>query len=816
MVLLAAWQAVLARLTGQQTLAVGSPVAGRDRHELEGLIGFFVNLLVLRGDVTGSPTFTELVRRVRGTTLGAFEHQEVPFDKLVEELQPLRDPGHTPLFQVLFVLQSDRNEPLRLPGIELARVPVAGRVSRYDLSLSVADAAGDLTDLMGGLEFSTDLFDAATVERWLGEFQALLASAAVAPGLPWLELSLVQPVERHQILVEWNEVAQPPCAGDFAELWHEQHGRRPDAVALVLGEAQLTYLRLEEEIARQAARFRSLGVGPDSLVALHLERSFEMVACVLAVLRAGGGYLPLDTGLPADRLAFLLADARPCLLVTRGKGRSALPAFSGPVLEVEADFAPGPEPAAPAAAVPDSATAYVIYTSGSTGVPKGSLISRRALDNLARYSVSDFDSRDVILAKSSLSFDVSVLGLFIPLVLGTRVVLAGSGSERDMAEMVRSTVDEQVTILGFTPSAFLGFMAQEDIRACRSIRRWTSGGDAIPPDLLAQIFSRFPGTELRNIYGPTEATVFVSSWTCRPGEADRAIPIGRPQVGAGLYLLDAGFAALPVGVAGELCIGGTCLARGYLRRPELTAEKFIPHPFAPTAGERLYRTGDLARLRSDGALEFLGRIDHQVKIRGFRVELGEIEAALASHPGVHDAVVVVWGEDRLLACIIARDPSVPPASAELSAFVAERLPTYMVPSLFALLPQLPLLSTGKVDRTALARLSAEQLEGRELAGSFVAPQTPVEEAIAAIWAEVLGIDPVRQPLGIRDDFFALGGHSLLAIQVLLQVQRAFSVELPVKVLFENPTIEGVALAVAEQLTAGIDEAEMLQLLAGLD
>ena len=778
MTLLAAFEALLSRYSGQEDFAVGSPVAGRDRRETEDLIGFFVNTLVLRAPLGGSPDFKTLLDRVRAGSLEAYAHQGVPFERIVQELAPERNLSSTPLFQIMLAFQTAPQDRLELPGLTLTPITDQFSTSKFDLSLMAFDAGPRIS---GQWVYATSLFDAETIARWAGHFQVFLAGLAADPGRRISELPLLTQDEREQVLVEWNRPAVDHPEGGFVhQLFEEQVARTPDAVAVVFEGETLSYRELNARANRLARRLRRLGAGPEVLVGISAERSFEMVVGLLAILKAGSAYVPLDPSLPAERLAFMIEDAGIGLLLTQ---EQLLP---------PADESPD-NPAFPV--FPEN-PAYVIYTSGSTGQPKGVVVSHGALGNRLQYArAGDVLETEVLLQKATISFDVSVLEIFGPLVTGGRTVLARPGGQQDTPYLVRLIQEQRVTYIAFPPSLLSVLFEEEDFDRCDSLRIVLTGAETVPAVLPRQFYETLPGADLLNRYGPTEATISITSWVCERDATPRSLPIGRPMAKGRVYLLDRALQPVPVGIAGEIFLGGPCVARGYLRRPALTAAAFVPDPFSGQPGARLYRTGDLARYRPDGALEFVGRVDHQVKIRGFRVELGEIEAALARHPAVREVAVVDRedGPTRSLAAYLALQPGSALDETDLRSFLLASLPAYMVPADFVALDALPLSPTGKVDRKALP---APRHRGDD--DAFEAPRTPTEELLATVWAGLLSLERV----GIRDSFFDLGGHSLLATQAMSRVREAFGVELPLRLLFEKPTVAALAAEIDAAVGAG--------------
>jgi len=790
MTLLAAFQTLLQRSSGQDDVSVGAPVAGRNRVEIERLIGFFINTLVLRTDLSGDPTFRELLARVWTLTLDAFRHQDLPFEKLVEEIRPERSLSHTPLFQAMLTFQNAPREELELPGLRLGPLAMEPGTAKLDLLLELTE---DPAGICGTLHYRTEMFEAATVERLAGHFQRLLEGAAGDPARKISELPWLSDGELHQVLWEWND-SQAELSGEptLHQLFAAQAARTPHAIAVETDQGMaLTYAELESRASRLARHLRRLGVEPEALVGICAERSIEMVVGLLGILKAGGAYVPLDPDLPPERLSFVLGDAGARALLVQGGLAGRLPDHGIPTLLLDAfeQIGTGSLPVE----VPPDALAYVIYTSGSTGKPKGAMNTHRAVVNrlLWMQSAYGLSAADAVLQKTPFGFDVSVWEFFWPLAVGARLVMARPGGHQDPEYLAAAIERAGITTLHFVPSMLSAFLEVRSLERCRGVRRVIASGEALPADLAATFFARLPGVELHNLYGPTEAAIDVTAWACAPEAGRRAVPIGRPIANLRISLLDHALAPVPIGVAGELYIGGAGLARGYVRRPDLTAERFLPDPHDGGPGARMYRTGDLARFRPDGAIEFLGRIDHQVKIRGFRIELGEIEAALGAHPDVREAVVLARldapGDPRLVAYVVPRAAI---GAAELTQHLAAILPAYMVPSSFVLLPALPLNPNGKVDRRALPAPSAVDLPARE---AYAAPRTPAEELLCAIWADVLDLPQV----GIRDNFFTLGGHSLFAARAVSRIYDTFGVELSLRSLFEAPTPAAMAVVIEQ-------------------
>ncbi len=846
MTLLAALDTLLWRYSGETDLAVGAPVANRGRSETEPLIGLFVNTLVLRLDLAGDPSFAELLGRARQAALAAYAHQDLPFDALVAALPAQRGgagAAQAPFFQVLFALQPAA-PAIHLPHLEVEHLPTDSGTAKFDLSLAVS-VAGDGAPRAATWTYRTDLFDAPTVERLGGHLRNLLAAAAAAPRRRLSELQIFAAAERHQLCVECNAAPWDDDGDDLVHAAFERRAARdPLAVALLAapgdrdggtngGRRSVSYGELLHWSAAVAARLRACGVGPECIVALCAEPSCAMVAGLLGILRAGGAYLPLDLTQPRERLAQILADSGAQVLLASAAGHAAVsppPATVTPVPLADDDdlAAPAPAPAAAAAITtavpvhPDNA-AYVLYTSGSTGTPKGVVVAHRAVVNRLRYQVAaDLPAGSRVLQRTRLAFDVSIIEIFAPLAAGATVVLTEPARQQDAAYLARVAAGDRVTHLAAPPALLPALLAEPALRGHRGLRRVVLGGDRVPLDLPAHFFALMgdPPPALIARYGPTEATVSVAEWVCDPRQGASAgasactqgVPLGRPIAGARLLVLDRAQRLVPPGAPGELCIAGTCLARGYLARPDATAAAFLPDPYAGgprQAGGRLYRSGDLVRRRADGVLEFLGRLDRQVKIRGYRLELAEVEAALARHPGVREAAVVDRDAPgaagrRLVAYVVARPGDAgggggAPDARQLRDFLAARLPSYMVPAAFVVLPRLPLNANGKLDRAALPPPEISQAGAALAAGDDAAdaagldaPRGPLEEVLAGLWEGLLGLPRV----GVGQDFFELGGHSLLATQLVSRVRDALGVELPLRALFEHPTIAAQAELVA--------------------
>jgi amino acid adenylation domain-containing protein len=798
MTLLAAFKILLHKYTNQDDLVVGTPTANRNRLEIEGLIGFFVNTLVLRTDLSDNPSFRELLHRVREVCLGAYAHQDVPFERLVEELHLTRDLSRNPLFQVMFVLQNASVQALELPGLSLSPIEIRTGTTHFDLTLHIVDTEQGLA---GTLAYNSDLFEAVTITRMLGHFRTLLEAAAAAPERRLSDLPLLTETEREQLLVSWNDT-RADCPEDLCihQLFEAQVERTPEAIAVVFEDEQLTYGELNRRANQLANHLRVLGVGPEVPVGICLKHSLEMVIGLLGILKAGGVYVPLDPAYPKERLAFMLEDAAVPVLLTQEPLLAGLPVHDAKVVCLDSDreALAKQSPENPICLTMPENLAYVIYTSGSTGRPKGVLVSHGSTAehciNVRRHY--ELNSSDNVLQFASLSFDVSLEQILPTLIAGARLVMM-STDVWDTTEFHERISEFRLTVLN-VPTGYWQELAREwadllELGPNSQPRVFIVGGDVMLPEFL-ELWQRTPMSSIRliNAYGPTETTITATAFDITPRFREnstlRRIPIGRPLANREIYILDKYGNAVPVGVPGELYIGGACLARGYLNRPDLTAETFMPNPFNAEAGARLYKTGDLARYLADGNVEFLGRVDDQVKIRGFRIELGEIEAVLRQHPAVRETIVLARedasGEKQLVAYVVAHRDSLPTAS-ELRGFLKQKLPDYMVPGVFVPLDALPLMPNGKIDRGALP---APERTRSEPGRTFVAPRNALELQLSNLWEEVLGI----RPIGVTDNFFELGGHSLAAVRLFALMEKRLGKKVPLATVFQGATVEHLA------------------------
>ncbi|WP_157867665.1 non-ribosomal peptide synthetase [Gloeothece citriformis] len=786
MTMLAAFKVLLYRYTSQTDILVGTPIANRNRKEIEPLIGFFVNTLVIKSDLQGNPTFRQLLAAVRQVALEAYAHQDLPFEKLVEHLQPERSLSYSPLFQVMFVFQNASKKILHLPNLTLTPIEIKNETAKFDLTLSVQETE---ENLVCTLKYRSELFKSETIARMLDHWQILLEEAIANRDRGIAELPLLRGTQREQLLYNWNDTKVDYSENLCLHQWFEASVRRsPHAIATVFETQYLTYQDLNQRANQLAHYLQKLGIKPGSLVGICLDRCLEMPIAILAVLKAGGAYIPLDPTYPEQRLAFVLQDSQVSTLITTQKLLNILPQCQAQIVCLDTHRAKIEQQSQenPTSKGVLEDLAYVIYTSGSTGKPKGVMISHRAINNRLLWGQSEYPltQSDRVLQQASFSFDFSVWEFFAPWLAGGQVILVPPGQHRDSSYLVKLIQEQKITVAHFVPSMLRAILEEPGIQGCQSLRYVFSGGESLAYDLQQCFFSRL-SAELYNQYGPTEATVDATFWKCQRNDEPSLIPIGRPIANTQVYILDFNKQPVPIGVPGELWIGGVGLAQGYLNRPDLTAERFLVNPFC--AGGQIYRTGDLARYRSDGAIEFLGRIDSQVKVRGFRIELEEIEAIIRQHPNVKETVVLaredIPGRQRLVAYVVINEDK-GLDKGDLVNLMGENLPDYMIPSDFVALSALPLTPSGKIDRLALPAPDSRETEEQK---TFVCPRTPVEVRLAQIWAEVLQVEKVS----IDDNFFALGGDSILCLQVVAKANQV-GLQLRLKQIFEYQTIADLA------------------------
>ncbi|MEG4226170.1 amino acid adenylation domain-containing protein [Microcoleus sp. N9_B2] len=809
MTLLSVFAILLSRYSGQENVVIGSPIANRTRGDIESLIGFFVNTLALRIDVSGNPTFAELIERVRDVALDAYTYQDLPFERVVAQLQPDRNASYHPLFQVMFVLQNAPTEQLQLPGVVVTALEIETVTSKFDLLLSLEEGAAGLKGL---LEYNTDLFDTPTMTRMVGHFQILLEALATNPRRRISELPLLSAAEQQQLLVDWNHTdTNYPQDACIHELFEAQAEQTPDAVALVFGEQQLTYQQLNSRANQLAHYLQTLGAGPEVLIGVCFDRSLDAIVSLLAVLKAGSAYLPLDPAYPQDRLEFMLSDAALSVLLTQQHLTEKLPDTEAKIVcleQVREEINAQSEDNLAHLAQAEN-LAYVMYTSGSTGKPKGVCVVHRGVVRLVKNTdYASFSAAEVFLQLAPISFDASTLEIWGALLNGAQLVVFPPGTP-SLAELGEAIGLYKVTILWLTAGLF-HLMVDERIEDLKGLRLLLAGGDVLSVPHVQKLLREAPKCQLINGYGPTENTTFTCCFAiARDSQISNSVPIGRPIANTQVYILDRHLQPVPIGVPGELYAGGAGLARGYLNHPDLTAERFIPNPLIANqedgwknAEERsvssllpsanhLYKTGDLARYLPDGNIEYLGRIDNQVKIRGFRIEIGEIEAVLAGHLDVSQVSVAVQLDasgNKCLAAYVVPGPGKILAANTLRSFLQKRLPDYMIPAGFVFLDALPLNPNGKVDRHALASQKWQSASVAPDQTIAVAPRDKLEFQVKQIWEQVLGINSV----GIRDNFFEIGGHSLLAARLLAEVEKVFGKKLPLSAIFQSPTVEQLA------------------------
>ncbi len=837
MTLLAAFNVLLYRYSGQKDILIGTPIANRNRAEIEGLIGFFVNTLVLRAQMESDQSFVSLLRQLRSTTLDAYAHQDVPFEKLVQELQPERDMSRSPLFQVMLVLQNAPSQTFELPGLTLSAFETRNRTAKFDLMLTAVERPDGI---FAELEYDTDLFERETIKRMIGDFQVLLESVTANPLEKVSTVPLLTQTERARLLEEWNqtdaEYARDTCLHQLFEL---QVDRTPEAACLIGDGVSLTYREFDQRANQLAHRLIREGIGPETRVGILMDRSVEQAVALLGILKTGACYVPLDPDFPRERLYYIVEDANVAFILTSSRFANDLVSLLDTVSTtcdsgwVRSHVATGPtqtrlnaahppataggtdrvqgvlcldecaaelareSTARPAAHVTSDNLAYVIYTSGSTGRPKGAMLQHRSIVNCIEWMQRTYqlDQHDRFLFKTTLNFDPSIWEFFWPLMVGAEVILVTPEAQSNPALLVEAILRHEATVVYLVPSLLTHFLEEPKLDQIHSLRYLICGGESLAHETVARCYERLPNVELHHSYGPTETSIAASETICRTDCSRRITPIGRPLANVRLYVLDESMQPVPIGVRGELYIGDECVGRGYLNQPALTAERFGPDPFSVEAGARLYRTGDLVRYLPDGQLEFIGRTDEQVKIRGMRIELGEIEAVLDEQDGVSKAAVIAYAEDTVdkrLVAYVTSEPGRVLTTAELQRGMKMQLPDYMVPATFVMLDQMPLMPNGKVNRRELPAPVVVHRNG------YVAPANAVEEMLTEIWKESLKLERIST----ADNFFELGGHSLLATRITSRVREMFGVELPVRVVFESPTIRGISQRILLALLGG--------------
>jgi amino acid adenylation domain-containing protein len=813
MLLLTAFKILLSRYTAQKDIIVGSPIANRNRSEIEGLIGFFINTLVLRTDLSDNPTIRELLARVREVCYGAYNHQDLPFEKLVEELQPERSLSHSPLFQVMFVLQNTPRSLPELPGLKLNTLEVDSGTAKFDLTLNIFEEAEELS---GEWEYDIDLFDTATIERMAMHYQTILEGIVTDPEQLISDVPLLTADERHLLLVEWNDTKTDyPRNKCFHQLFEEQVLTTSSKIAVEFEDEQISYNELNRKANQLAHYLRDNGVGPNVLVGLFVDRSIDMMVGLLGILKAGGAYVPLDPDYPKERLSYMLEESTSPVLITQSKFSSHLPESNAQVIFIDSGWEsisqmrsenpvfeseqprPGPED-----------LAYVIFTSGSTGKPKGVKIPHRAVTNflLTMSHKPGVRADDILLAVTTLSFDIHVLELYTPLIVGGKVVIASRETAIDGRQLAEVIANSGITIMQATPSTWR-LMIAAGWQGAKQLNAFC-GGEAFPRDLVAPMLDRVRG--LWNLYGPTETTVYSTGYQLQDGDAP--ILIGRPVANTQTYVLDAELQPVPVGVPGELYIGGDGVTHGYLNRPDLTREAFIPDPFLTKSGAFLYKTGDLVKYRTDGNIDYLNRLDNQIKLRGFRIELGEIEAVISVYPAIKQTITGVKefgpGDQRLI-CYYKEHEGKAIDLHALRSHLRKKLPEYMVPQHFMELEEFPLTPAGKIDRKSLI---ARQWQNSTQEENYTAPQDTLELQLTEIWEKVLH----RTPIGTRDNFFELGGHSLLATQVISRVINTFGVNISLRSFFQAPTVADIAVMITQKKVEKADSKDIDRLLNQLE
>ncbi len=818
MTLLAAYFVLLHRYSGQDDICVGSPIAGRNRKETETMIGFFVNTLVLRGQLHGNPAFSDFLQRVKETTLGAYAHQDLPFENLVEELQPERDMSHSPLFQVMFVLNNAPVDKLELPGMELSVVEIENKTSKFDLILNVLE---EDNGLKCKIEYNTDLFVDETIEQFVKHYQNLLEAVAENPQTPIGQLSILKQTEIDALLEQWSRPGKIyNDRRSIVEMFARQAKTTPQALALRVLDAQLTYRELDEQSARLARYLLKKGLKRGQIAGVFADRSPQVIVAFLAALKAGGVYLPLDPSYPKERLEYMLNDSQAAFMLTLSHLKDILPADGRQTIIIDEEQENIAQEAAdnPQVTLAAQDTAYIIYTSGSTGQPKGVEITHFALANhsLDMADYYQLTPDDNVLQFAALNFDASIEQIVPPLISGATVCMRDN-EIWDSHQLSQKIREYDLTVIN-PPTAYWAQIVEAWVENPQLIpenrlRLVIVGGDVLHTETLEKWFQTpLKNVRLINAYGPTEATITATTYDIPANFKRWRVPIGRPRANRSVYILDKYGNPAPPLIPGELHIGGNLLAKGYLNRPELTQERFIGNPLFEGSSERLYKTGDRVRFLSDGNLNFMGRIDFQVKIRGFRIELGEIENILLRMPPIKDAVVKAFDtehRDKVLVAYITSPNKEAPDAQSIRSFLEEHLPDYMIPAVFVPLDEMPMDPSGKINRHALP---APDLSTAQVSTEYVAPRTQSEEFLVDIVKEILHIDRV----GIRDSFFDLGGHSMMATQVVSRIREEFDVEISLRTLFEHPTVEGISQAITEAQAAHVDEGELNELLDELE
>ncbi|MEW6735860.1 MAG: amino acid adenylation domain-containing protein, partial [Acidobacteriota bacterium] len=796
MTLLAVFKVLLARYSRQKDIVVGTPIANRNRTEIEDLIGFFVNTLVLRTMVNEQESFAELLIKIREICLGAYTNQDIPFEKLVEQLNPERNLSHSPLFQIMFILQYAPKMVLEMSGLTLTLLEITSETAKFDLLLTMEESGAELA---ATITYNTDIFDATTIKRMIGHYQNLLTGLASVPAQQIWKLSMLSEAEQQQILNQWNDTPSDYQADLCVhQLFEKQTKLTPDAIAVVFEEQQLTYQQLNKRANQLGHYLRALGIGPDVLVGICIGHSIDIIVAILGVLKAGGAYLPIDPSYPLERIVFILENAGVTLILTEKQRVDELSKNLVQIVCLDSEWSTinRYSNANPITDLSLDNLAYVIYTSGSTGKPKGVMITHHSVVNYLDWCCQTYpiQSGQAIPLYSSLSFDLTVTSLLLPLVTGQQIVVVRT--EEGLTGLKEAlSKQSNFSLVKLTPAHLdmlnQQLLATEMIDATRAL---VIGGEALLAESLTYWRKHSPQTDIFNEYGPTETTVGCSVYqVMAEDDSSGVVSIGRPIANTQLYILDEYHQAVPIGVTGELYIGGLGIARGYLNRPDLTAERFIPNPFSVQPGERLYRTGDLCRYLPDGNIEYLGRIDNQVKIRGFRIELGEIETVLLQQAAVQECVVVVRedkpGDKRLAAYLVSEQEI---NVSKLRSYLQQQLPDYMIPAAFVFLEAMPLTSNGKLDRHSLP---VPEREGKVSRTAYVAPRTAVELELVDVWQKILNICPI----GVNDNFFELGGHSLLAVSLMAQIKSRFGRTLPLTTLFQEPTIEKLAILLCQHM-----------------